>query len=195
MADTSRWPGGATLATLLWVCGFALVIYVPPVTAWMGDWVAAVGVGWIGSTLMGVLLGRSAATGIKSSLVIEHITVALPFVFVAGLVIAVAVGMHALLVPSGAICDFSGAMEDLDYAQSALAQKIETAYCELALTDKATLGGWIVGLGLLAFLLQLRIDVNVFSLGPLYRNRLLRCYLGASRLGARQPHPGRHRRA
>ena len=185
----ARLGGWATLATLLWVCGFVLVIYVPPIVAWMGDWIAALGVGWIGSTLMGVLLGRSAATGVKSSQLLERVTVALPFVFVAGLVIAVAVGMHALLVPAAGICDFSIALEDEDYMQSPLAQKIETAYCELALTDKATLGAWIVALGLLAFLLQLRVDVNVFSLGPLYRNRLLRCYLGASRTGARQPHP------
>ena len=185
----ARLGGWATLATLLWVGGFALVIYAPPVVAWMGDWIAALGVGWIGSTLMGVLLGRSAATGVKASRLLERITLALPFVFVFGLVIAVAVGMHTLLVPAGTICDFSATLEDLDYTPSPLVQKTETAYCELALADKAALGAWIAALGLLAFLLQLRIDVNVFSLGPLYRNRLLRCYLGASRRGARQPHP------
>ena len=185
----ARLGGWATLATLLWVSGFALVMYAPPVVAWMGDWIAALGVGWIGSTLIGVLLGRSAATGVKSSRLLERITVALPFVFVTGLVIAVAIGMHELLVPAGGICDFSRSFDDLDYTRSAFAQRIETAYCELALADKKVLGGWIVALGVLAFLLQLRVDVNVFSLGPLYRNRLLRCYLGASRRNAREPHP------
>ena len=185
----ARLGGWATLATLLWVSGFALVIYAPPVVAFMGDWIAALGLGWIGSTLMGVLLGRSAATGVKSSRLLEHITVALPFVFVAGLVVAVAVGMHALLVPAGAICDFSGSLEDLDYTRTAFEQKTETAYCELALADKTILGLWIAALGSLAFVLQLRVDVNVFSLGPLYRNRLIRCYLGASRRSAREPHP------
>jgi predicted acylesterase/phospholipase RssA len=185
----ARLGGWATLATLLWVSGFALVIYAPPVVGMLGDWIAALGVGWIGSTLMGVLLGRSAATGVKSSRVLERITVALPFVFVAGLVIAVAVGMHALLVPAGGICDFSESLEDLDYTQTVFEQKTETAYCELALADKTVLAQWIAALGLLAFVLQLRVDVNVFSLGPLYRNRLLRCYLGASRRNAREPHP------
>jgi hypothetical protein len=155
----------------------------------MGDWIAALGVGWVGSTLMGVLLGRSAATGVKSSRILERVTVALPFIFVAGLVIAVAVSMHALLVPSGAICDFSSSLEDVDVPRSALAQEIETAYCETGAGGQEDARAMDLALGLLAFVLQLRVDVNVFSLGPLYRNRLLRCYLGASRRNARQPHP------
>ena len=40
----------------------------------------------------------------------------------------------------------------------------------------------IIGLLLLiAFLLSWRVDINIFSMNLLYRNRLIRCYLGASR--------------
>jgi hypothetical protein len=43
-------------------------------------------------------------------------------------------------------------------------------------------------LGGIAAGLALRVDVNIFSMNLLYRNRLIRCYLGASRIvGQRQP--------
>jgi hypothetical protein len=50
----------------------------------------------------------------------------------------------------------------------------------------ATLGPrWVwsvtVGLFLIAALLAWRVDINIFSMNLLYRNRLVRCYLGASR--------------
>lgn len=41
---------------------------------------------------------------------------------------------------------------------------------------------------LIALLLNLRLDVNEFSIHLLYRNRLVRCYMGASRPG-RRPQP------
>src|SRR5690606_23541327 len=63
------------------------------------------------------------------------------------------------------------------------------AYCELALTRIGDVVLGMFGLAVLAVVLSSRVDVNVFSLGPLYRNRLLRCYFGASRPGQRRPHP------
>ena len=46
-------------------------------------------------------------------------------------------------------------------------------------------------LAFLVFLLGWRFDINVFSLNQLYRNRLVRCYLGATRTakGLRRPQP------
>jgi patatin-like phospholipase len=52
--------------------------------------------------------------------------------------------------------------------------------------------GWLLGLAILlggvAALLSWRVDINEFSMQLLYRNRLVRCYLGASHLG-RNPQP------
>jgi len=44
-----------------------------------------------------------------------------------------------------------------------------------------------VALFLLAFGLSWRVDINEFSMHMLYRNRLVRCYLGASRAEERKP--------
>lgn len=56
----------------------------------------------------------------------------------------------------------------------------------------ATLDGsiWvcIIGFFLVAWLLSRRVGINRFSMHSLYRNRLVRCYLGASN-GNRQPQP------
>jgi Patatin-like phospholipase len=51
---------------------------------------------------------------------------------------------------------------------------------------------WIkfCGLFLIAALVSWRVDINIFSMNLLYRNRLVRCYLGASRLNSlRHPNP------
>jgi hypothetical protein len=41
----------------------------------------------------------------------------------------------------------------------------------------------------IALLLCWRVDINEFSMHMMYRNRLARCYLGASNTGLRRPHP------
>ncbi len=56
----------------------------------------------------------------------------------------------------------------------------------------STFPGWQAFLSMLslltaAWLLASRVDINEFSLHQFYRNRLVRCYLGASRSDARRP--------
>ncbi|QBR01537.1 patatin-like phospholipase family protein [Paraburkholderia pallida] len=43
--------------------------------------------------------------------------------------------------------------------------------------------------GTILLIFGIRVDVNKFSLHNLYKNRLVRCYLGASRYDERKPHP------
>jgi hypothetical protein len=45
----------------------------------------------------------------------------------------------------------------------------------------------ILGSGALAWLISWQVNLNEFSLHTFYRNRLVRCFLGASR--KRTPHP------
>jgi hypothetical protein len=90
-----------------------------------------------------------------------------PYVFLAGLLVALAFGIHAALAAwhgQGAVTPADG-----DYF--------------------ADIAGWLTPTGLLAPFLfaavlaaffSWRIDVNVFAFHMFYRNRLVRCYLGAS---------------
>ncbi|MCC6534705.1 MAG: patatin-like phospholipase family protein [Burkholderiales bacterium] len=182
-----RLGGWSTLVMIAWALGFAVVIYAPALVTWAGEWMAALGIGWLTITIIGVLLGRTASTGVvRSGRILEWITAVLPFVFVAGLFVAVAVGMHVALAPDARLC--VAPPDDPDATIPDFSGHAAVAYCELALTKIHELALWLFGLLALAYLLELRVDVNVFSLGPLYRNRLLRCYLGASRQGSRRPH-------
>jgi hypothetical protein len=71
--------------------------------------------------------------------------------------------------------------------------------CDLAefnkLTDQMVNGrftplfSYVVILAFLLIVLSRRVDINVFSFHAFYRNRLERCYLGASHTRGRRPHP------
>lgn len=51
------------------------------------------------------------------------------------------------------------------------------------------IGQYIVGMALFAVLMSFYININKFSLHAMYRNRLIRAYLGASRGNNRAPNP------
>ncbi len=92
-----------------------------------------------------------------------------PGLFVALLVFTVSLGAHLLLVQA--------APEPADHWK--------------LLGDSITGDGWAwklfaACLGV-ALLLGWRVDVNEFSLNRFYRNRLVRCFLGAARAGRRSP--------
>jgi len=181
-----RLGGWATIAMLAWSLGFAIVIYAPALVSWGQEWMAVAGFGWIVTTIAGVLLGRTASTSVvRPGRTLDLIIGLLPLVFVTGLVVAVAVLMHAAHAPDAPLC--MGPPDDPKQLSN-FADHAALAYCELALTRIDQLATWMMALAALAFVLQWRVDVNVFSLGPLYRNRLLRCYLGASRQSGRRPH-------
>ncbi|HYL76685.1 MAG TPA: patatin-like phospholipase family protein [Bryobacteraceae bacterium] len=72
---------------------------------------------------------------------------------------------------------------------------LQVSNAELCVKDKETrwfLSGLIPLLILLlgaGVLLAWRVDINNFSMHNFYKSRLVRCYLGASRLGRRHPNP------
>lgn len=66
------------------------------------------------------------------------------------------------------------------------------AYANAAVLGKASwfeVGEFIVGLALFSVLMSFFININKFSLHAMYRNRLIRAYLGASRGEQRSPNP------
>jgi hypothetical protein len=93
-------------------------------------------------------------------------------VFIAGLLLAVSVLVHALLVnigcPSNVCAPTATADEWLGWGS-------------LDATHALQPGVLFVGIALISLGLSLRVDVNEFSMHHFYRNRLVRCYLGASR--------------
>ncbi len=159
------------LTGLLWT-GFSLLSVYGPLLLWAaGTAIASMaGLGWAAISGFGALAGGSARTnGVKSSRSpLEYVAVLAPPVFIIGLVIAVSTlavvlqGIHIPLksdVPPAA----GRFLWDLSHADPVWTWAIMLASV------------WVATIGCLY------VNINLFALNAFYANRLVRCYLGASR--------------
>ena len=157
-----------------WVLLFVLVAYMP---TWLNALVAQEAAThhyrftvsgvllWAASTAYGVLFGRSPATGLPipdaplKKKIPDWAARVTPYIFILGLLVGLSV-LSAWVAAEfyGERFKFSAASDYVDFKVAFL---------------------WIVFAGA-ALLLSWRVDINAFSTHLLYRNRLVRCYLGAS---------------
>ncbi len=141
---------------------------------------AAPVLGWLGTVIGGLLAGNSSssdgdsAKSLKARALSAFARVA-AVLFIAGALLLVATLAHVVfynMSADGAVAGGSAYwtnLHDLD--------PLVVALCGL-------------GLGLMGVIASLRFDLNIFGLNQFYRNRLVRCYLGATRWqpGTRKPH-------
>lgn len=127
---------------------------------------------WLAATVGGVLAGKSSKTnGVKSS---EGATVWARELFA---MLAPWVALIGLLLLAAWLVNCMVHLTvDVKHHDAAV-----SGY---AFTSVAFI--WLVGFVGLGFLLVHRIDLNEFSMNQFYRNRLVRCYLGAARMGGRK---------
>lgn len=147
---------------------------------------------WAALTGTGILAGRSNRTSTGGGSLFERVGSIAPIVFVVGYLVLVATFLHHQvphwLLPFGR----NGGQVDLrGFTFGAVEDSLRTLVDEARKPDRPTrlpLMPWyepslllMAGLfGGLAVGLSRRVDLNEFSLHALYRNRLVRCYLGAS---------------
>lgn len=181
----SRMGGWLTVFVIGWTVVTGIALYSPPIFAWLHAKTAAwasstLTLGWILTTAAGVLVGSSSLTGNEtSSPSLERFVRIAPYVFILGLLIAISVSLQAILSPG----QISSAVE---YCSLENYMHYELGLLEG--TNGYTLAISFFFLALVAFGLGRRVDINKFSLYMMYRNRLVRAYLGASRR-LRNPHP------
>ncbi|MEW5967757.1 MAG: hypothetical protein AB1720_12315 [Pseudomonadota bacterium] len=186
----ARLGGFIVLAALLWLAAFAVTLYAAPLVKWLAGLALAGGLAWAASSIGGVLLGKSAHTGAGARPWLNYAAQATPYVFVVGLVVLLASVLHHLLASpdSLGLCDrcvpvaAGGDWATLVHAALFNLEKVSLLHVLMVL------GACVAVFALLGW----RVDVNLFSLHGFYRNRLTRCYLGATRVGdddARNPHP------
>jgi hypothetical protein len=216
----SRVGAWVTIYALGWTALFALALYSPLVVLWGGPWLGSTAtLGWLAHTIYGTLGARSAKTGGSgptdgTGLLIK----AAPSVFVLGLLallsffiywvsphesarahhekVAVAVNLNMSQELPGESAAVSASVDSARLNDKLSYRDLAKAYwCSSVRIDGRT-GLWILGIALLcvflAFLLSWRVDINEFSMHLLYRNRVVRCYLGASHQGEkleRNPNP------
>jgi hypothetical protein len=164
----ARIRGYTLLAGIGWIALFGCSLLAPGAAShvWQSAWIKWPAIlTWAGTTLGGVLGGKSSKTGDDqngASGPLEWIVMVAPYVYIAGLVILLA---WVLEWGAGLMQAKLGPGHDL-----------------------------VVWIALIAFfacfaaLLGCRLDINEFSMHSFYRNRLTRCYLGASNKN-RNPSP------
>ena len=143
--------------------------------------------GWLGTTLAGLLAGKSDSTGGSSkggesrktttNRIMELVATVGPFVFIAGLLIGISTCLHLIIL----------SISDQNWSGMDTLHRDHWKYMSDSpvIVVLAVMGATFACLLLLAA----RVDINEFSLNAFYRSRLSRCYLGATRFlaGERSP--------
>ena len=186
--------GGLVLGLLFaWILIAAAAIYGPYLVGRMGGWIEGAGFAWLLTTLAGVLAGRSrfsTGAGNDADAIpwIDWIARLAPYFFALGLLLLVATALHAWLLYDAKAVAFSQTLSNL-YWNSGFDSHANSL---LPLLGADGVRAILIAFGALVavvVLLSLTLDVNVFSFHMFYRNRLVRCYLGASNADMRKPHP------
>ena len=176
-----------------WLVWFLAAIYVP----WAVHILAARGFGfkwglsalatWVGSTLLGIRRGPKAETEQKEeaelkispsvwTLALRWAVFAAPYVFVVGIVLGVSLAIDALYAWNADAA-----------VTTAMRQTPVTDYWPFARWTTTTCHRWTAICAAVALVFSWRVDVNEFSIHHFYKNRLVRCYLGASHSRDRKP--------
>jgi hypothetical protein len=177
-----RLGGWLMIYSICWLLLFLMAVYVPVGLAKL--WVAhspkifTTGTSvWLLSTAYGVLFGKSKDTGERnpaaplSKKLLGYAARLTPYIFILGLFAAL-----SLLAAEIALY-FTNDQTPVDHLPLAFSGPAVLVACLLLFAA--------------AFLLSWRVNINEFSIHHAYRNRLVRCYLGASvPLRSAQPFTG-----
>ena len=152
---------------VLWLIAFHGLLWVGLAMQQMAV-IGSLGAGWLLSAVVATVGGwsaRSSGTGSSKSSRLEWVLAIAPHVFVVGLAVVLSAAIGWGLLLGEPVIGFD-----------------EARYWP----QQEGISGWvtaagIAGFALLGLLLGWLIDINEFSMHYLYRNRLVRCYLGASR--------------
>ena len=157
----ARIRGYTLIAGIGWIFLFGCSLWTPGAAThlWHSPWIKWPAIlTWTGTTLGGVLGGKSSKTDggdtNGSSGLLNWIVIVAPYVYIAGLAVLLSLALEwgVRLIPAKT------------FPLGELGVWIALI---LFFTGFATLLGW-------------RLDINQFSMHSFYRNRLTRCYLGAS---------------
>lgn len=135
---------------------------------------------WVGTIISGLVAGQSSktsGTGKDSSRGLQILARVAGVLFILGGILAVAVTVYIGLMLAGT-----------DYS---LRQSFDQYWATLGAIHGWTARYALIGTFLAGLLFSWCFEINIFGLNQFYRNRLVRCYLGATRWipGLRRPVP------
>jgi hypothetical protein len=168
-----------------WLGLCVLAFVAPPVLASMDAWMRGSGFAtWLGSSLLGALLGNRPESGDpRSPGWRDRLLAFVPPLFVLGMLAGLAYALFELLVmlEGNPACKLGRGIT------GELARQFARHDCLSHEIGLDTLLMLALPCAVLVVALGYRVDVNLFSLHAFYRNRLARCFLGAS--NRRRPNP------
>lgn len=202
----ARLGGVILMVAVVWASVHILLVYAPPLYQVLKvEYLAAGGVTWLIPTLTGVFLANGAGTGKKGSKGWKEWFVAIaPYLLALGMIAMMSVATHKLVferhveVMQAKAFVWSQALGDHGRSIEPKQRRVESFQNDVHETIKAKNQASIIELfyillaaGFGFMVLAWRLDVNLFSIHYFYRNRLARCYLGASRYASneRDAHP------
>jgi patatin-like phospholipase len=190
----ARFGGWVLIVIVGWAVLGTIVIFGPLALGWLGAWSqASVGAAAIASGVASALLGRSPSTPARDGGGGGGLTAALlkhaPMIVALVTLLLLVVGLSILTNPL--MHWLSETMGGLEMFERFVQPMPESVFAHHAVVAQSTVTVGVVflvsmvaiGLGM-----SMLINVNKFSLHAMYRNRLIRAYLGASRAG-RRPNP------
>lgn len=191
----ARLGGWLLILSLVWTAAFGLAIYSPLALMWGKKGVSAASLLWLVNTGIGVLGGKSAKTGSPKSTTWKDMALSVtPYVFIVGLGAALATVLEiALAVLIGPptlgtvlprfLAGSPASQETLNQNSVIVNNTGDYIRAHWTILQCVTNFKLLVPLSIAAIvcvLLAWRVDLNEFSMNLFYRNRLVRCYLGAS---------------
>ncbi len=168
----SRLSAWLLIASLFWTVALVSIVYVPAALLASGPVLrTALASGWLATTAFGILRGRLAPPKAGSGDLLGTIAAVVPPIFLVGFL--------------GAVSFFAASLVDMPPLAFPNAHQDWTAVDRYFLGVKgasfSTMTGWLIFFAVVCLFGSKRLDVNLFSLHAMYANRLVRCYLGASR--------------
>ncbi|MGC2400513.1 MAG: acyltransferase [Acidobacteriaceae bacterium] len=161
-----------------WILIVACALLLPGVALRAWSWIQWTALaGWVGTTVMGFLSGKSTKTSGDQPTaggIWEYAAVVAPYVYMGGLSLLLSLVLYAAYGPVISFGRQIACWAGISWLQS-FAPWVGWLATSLCLAGLAALLGW-------------RLDINQFSMHTFYRNRLTRCYLGASNTD-RKPSP------
>jgi hypothetical protein len=186
-----RLGGWLLLLCLSWIVLFSISMRSPDFIRWLYrlypnvvKW--GLTPAWVLSTIGGVLAGKSKKTGDDSrSPGLDAVAKAGPYVFIIGILVALSLAVDRIAlavtiwhIPEWMPSQVAAAMQGFQ-SRHPHAGLIYGPLCTLLV---------VIVCSCMAAIIAWRVDINEFSMNLFYRNRLVRCYLGASNR-RRMPNP------
>ena len=172
----ARLGGFVLLAGGAWAFLFATAFYAPPIIKWLGNGGLVILAAWAGTSGAGALIANRAVPQEdtdKPSKIQPLLMKLAPWLFVTGLAFLVAAAVYTVMVRlAGTPATWP---DELTIKTAVSLTTVEI----LSLPWLKTLIGLVVT-AILFFAITWGLDINIFSAHTMYKNRLVRAYLGAS---------------